>query len=114
MSFLCILDESLFEKGIEVTHADTDVDVNIIKMVIEKLNALFTILFCDDINLLVLLLFHANSNEMLCLTNAKQSGSNVVWNIDVMKTRMEIELYDSIILFYALLGSDTTFIFQDV
>ena len=58
-----LLGEVLQEAGCEVFHAQADADVLIVQKAIESANSKDTVLVGDDMDLLVLLLYHLTSTS---------------------------------------------------
>ena len=110
--FISLLTESLEKAGCQVTQARSDNDFLIVQTAIELAKAKDTALVGDDTDLLVLLIFHADtagSNEIYLRPEPKQNSSKErLWNIKKTKKTLGPVVSSNILFVHAILGCDTT------
>ena len=86
-----MLSEELKKNNCEVHHASGDADILIVMKTIQTANSSNTVLVGDDIDLLVLLCYHASieSHDLLfCPGPKKNTKQPRIWNIKVTKQRI--------------------------
>ena len=99
----------LENKGCHVVHAEGDADVDIVKAAITMSSFQSTTLIGEDTDLLVLLLFYAESSSHdLYFRSDKNKDKFRVYNIKILKQLFGTDICSVLLLAHAFSGSDTT------
>ena len=108
--FIELLGEVLQEAGCEVFLAQADADVLIVQKAIESANSKDTVLVGDDVDLLVLLLYHLTSASynLFLAPELKKNAKKCVWNIKQAREDLGLFSCKHILFQHALMGCDTT------
>ena len=99
----------LENKGCHVVHAEGDEDVDIVKAAITMSSFQSTTLLGEDTDLLVLLLFYAESSSHdLYFRSEKNKEKFRVYNIKILKQLFGTDICSVLLFAHAFSGSDTT------
>ena len=89
-------------------HSHDDADANIVKLAVQSSLECLTTVIDEDIDLLVLLLYHADVNsEPLYFKSSKKSNEMEIHNILHYKTILGSEVYPKLLFRSAFTGCDT-------
>jgi hypothetical protein len=109
--FIQQLGERLSDSGSEVLHADGDADLLIVKTAVDKSQEAIIGVHGEDTDLLVLLIYHSQTDsKTIYFLPGTSKSSNIprIWNIHEIKAAMGPTTVNSLLFWAALLGSDTT------
>ena len=93
-----------------VVHARCDADTLIVQKAVESAEVSETVLVSDDTDLLVLLIYHANTQQhnIYFIPEQKRNSKQRSWDIKQVKATSGSFICKHILYIHAFLGSDTT------
>ena len=92
-------------------HADDDANLLIVKTAVQSARTKTTVLIGDDTDLLILLLFHTNTNthDLYLIPDPKSNSlTRRAWNIKQIQAELGTEICENILFIHAVLKCDTT------
>ena len=99
--------EQMKQKGCDVIQAEGDVDVEIAKVAISMSAFRLTSLIGEDIDLLVLLLFHTDVSKCTALYFRSKLVKSYVYNIKVLKQVLREAVCNDLLFLYAFTRYDS-------
>ena len=96
------------EKGCHTIQAEGDADLDIVKAAVAMSEHISATLIGEDTDLLVLLLYHAPTNDCKHLYFRSDKGTPNVYNITVLKRLLCDDVCSDLLFIHAFSGCDTT------
>ncbi|KAJ8043143.1 hypothetical protein HOLleu_10106 [Holothuria leucospilota] len=105
--FINMIGQKMEERGFDVTHADDDADLMIVKRAVECANDGSTVVVGEDTDLLVLLCYHASATSHDIYFMSEKSKQKI-WDIKKTKSVLGMETCNHLLFVHAISGCDTT------
>ncbi|KAJ8018287.1 hypothetical protein HOLleu_43796 [Holothuria leucospilota] len=105
--FINMIGQRMDDRGFDVTHADDDADLMIVKRAVECANDGSTVVVGEDTDLLVLLCYHASAT-LHDIYFMSEKSKQKIWDIKKTKSVLGMEICNHLLFVHAISGCDTT------